>query len=333
MSPKDLTQVLCHLDNAPENRDPNLLVGFDLMDDAGVYKISDELALVQTVDFFTPIVDNPFLFGQIAAANAFSDVYAMGGSPLTALSIACFSTSVEHDVLAKILKGGEAKIKEAGAVLLGGHTVTDEEIKYGLSVTGMIHPEKVITNAGARPGDSLILTKPLGTGILTTGHKFDFITEYQLSEAIQSMLTLNRGASESMQKIGVHSCTDVTGFGLVGHSMEMAKASHVKIRIRFDQVPFMDLVHDLVLKESVPGGAYSNLAHFSSDVFFSENITEADKIMICDPQTSGGLLISVSKEKADELVDLINQNQPAWAKIIGEVSEKDGEDKHYIEVY
>ena len=332
MSPKDLAQVLCHLDKTQYKDDPNVLVSFDLMDDAGVYRISDYMALVQTVDFFTPIVDDPFMYGQIAAANAFSDIYAMGGKPLTALSIACFSPSVDPGLLSEILKGGEAKIKEAGAVLLGGHTVTDEEIKYGLAVTGMIHPEKVITNAGAKPGDALIITKPLGTGILTTGHKFDFIKESELEEAILSMTTLNRSASEAMQKAGVKGCTDVTGFGLIGHSMEMAKASQVKIRIHYDRIPVMKQVLDLAAKEAIPGGAYSNMSHFQSEVCIIKNITDPEKIIIFDPQTSGGLLMSVPKDQADSLVALINENQPAWAGVIGEVIEKGGDDEHFIEV-
>ena len=201
-----------------------------------------------------------------------------------------------------------------------------------MSVTGLVHPEKVVTNAGAQPGDILILTKPLGTGILTTGHKFDFIAENQLEEAVLSMSTLNRGASEAMQKVGIHGCTDVSGFGLLGHSMEMAKASQVKIRINFRQIPIMNLVYDLVQKEAVPGGAYSNMSHFQSEVSFNKNITDAEKIIIFDPQTSGGLLISVSKDQAEELVALINESQPAWARVIGEVVEKDGDHDHYIEV-
>ena len=221
----DLAQVLCHLDDNDKKRDPNLIVGFDKSDDAGVYKLSDELALVQTVDFFTPVVDDPYLYGQIAAANSLSDIYAMGGKPLTALNIACFSCSITPTILAEILNGGADKIKEAGAVLVGGHTVTDKEVKYGLSVTGLVEPSKVITNSGAKPGDVLILTKPLGTGILTTSFKFDLISDEELKEAANVMSTLNKTASEEMQKIGVNACTDITGFGLMGHSYEMAKGN------------------------------------------------------------------------------------------------------------
>ena len=332
MSPKDLAQVLCQLDKTPSESDPNVLVGFDLMDDAGVYKLSPELALVQTVDFFTPIVDDPYVFGRIAAANAFSDVYAMGGKPLTALSIACFSSSVGPEILAQILKGGESITKEAGAVLLGGHTVTDEEIKYGLSITGTVHPDRVVTNAGARPGDLLILTKPIGTGILTTGHKYDLITEEELEEAILSMSTLNRGASEAMQSMGIDGCTDVTGFGLLGHSLEMAKASRVKIQIDFDRVPFLPLVPQLIEKEAVPGGAYANRSFCIKDVLFGESMNETRQIMASDPQTSGGLLIAVSQDKAEHLVELINRNQPPWARIIGRVLEKAGNDEPSLEI-
>lgn len=332
MSPKDLAQVLCQLDKTPSESDPNVLIGFDLMDDAGVYKLTPELALVQTVDFFTPIVDDPYIFGQIAATNAFSDIYAMGGKPLTALSIACFSTSVGSEVLTQILKGGESVTKEAGAVLLGGHTVTDEEIKYGLSITGTVHPDKVITNAGARPGDLLILTKPIGTGILTTAHKFDLIAEKELEEAILSMSTLNRYASEVMQSMNIHGCTDVTGFGLLGHSLEMANASQVRIRIDFDRIPFLDLVPQLIKKDAVPGGAYANRSYCINDAFFGKTMDEIRQIMVCDPQTSGGLLIAAPPEKAEELVKRINEKQPPWARIIGQVLEKAEEDGSIVEV-
>lgn len=332
MSPKDLSQVLCQLDKASPESDPNVLVGFDLMDDAGVYKLSDDLALVQTVDFFTPIVDDPYIFGRIAAANAFSDIYAMGGKPLTALSIACFSTSVGPEILAQILKGGESIIKEAGAVLLGGHTVTDEEIKYGLSVTGTVHPNRVTTNAGARPGDLLVLTKPLGTGILTTGHKYNLINEKELDEAVLSMSTLNKWASEAIQSMEITGCTDVTGFGLLGHSLEMAKASHVKIQIDFDRLPFLNLLPQLIEKEAVPGGAYANRSFCSKEVSFGEAIDEAKQLMVSDPQTSGGLLIAVSPDKAETLVSRINEKQPPWARIIGRVLEKAGEDDPSVEI-
>ena len=313
---------MCHLDHDDKNRDPNLIVGFNKSDDAGVYKISSELALVQTIDFFTPVVDDPYLYGQIAAANSLSDVYAMGGKPLTVLNVACFSCSLDMAILAQILKGGAQKIKEAGAVLVGGHTVTDKEVKYGLSVTGTVDPQKVVTNSGAKPGDVLILTKPIGTGIITTSFKFDLINEEGLHEAALVMSTLNKAASESMQKIGVNACTDITGFGLLGHSYEMAAGSEVQIKIYSSKVRLMKKVIELIQMDSVPGGAYSNMDYFGKWVNFDDSITKANRIALFDPQTSGGLLISVSAEKAHELIEELHENSVEWAEIIGEVLEK-----------
>ena len=312
---------MCRLDN-DKNPDPDLLVGFNKSDDAGVYRISPQLALVQTVDFFTPVVDDPFLYGQIAAANALSDVYAMGGKPLTVLNIACFSCSLEPAVLARILKGGTQKIKEAGAVLVGGHTITDKEIKYGLSVTGTVDPQKVVTNSGAKPGDVLILTKPVGSGIITTSFKFDLIGEEELQEAALVMSTLNRAASEAMQKIGVHACTDITGFGLLGHSYEMAAGSEVDLKIDSSKVPLMKKVIELIEKDSIPGGAYSNMQYFGQWVDFNDSVAKANRIALFDPQTSGGLLISVPAEKAGDLLKELQENSVELAGIIGEVVEK-----------
>ncbi len=314
---------MCHLDKNTDNRDPNLLVGFDMSDDAGVYQISPDIALVQTVDFFTPIVDDPFLYGQIAAANSLSDIYAMGGKPLTALSIACFSCSLDPNILVEILKGGEDKIKESGTILLGGHTVTDEEIKYGLSVTGTIHPDKVVTNSGAKPGDLLILTKPIGTGIITTAFKFDMISEAETKEATTNMATLNRAASEAMQRVGVNACTDVTGFGLLGHGCEMANGSKVVIRINREKVPVMAGVLALIEREAVPGGAFANRKYFQDLIAFDAAVSETLRIALFDPQTSGGLLISVPHEKADELMAEINSGNESRAVIIGEVFAKE----------
>lgn len=315
-----MAQVLCHLDDNKE-RDPNLIVGFDKSDDAGVYKLSEELALVQTVDFFTPVVDDPYLYGQIAAANSLSDIYAMGGKPLTALNIACFSCSIDSSILAKILQGGADKIKEAGAVLAGGHTVTDNEIKYGLSVTGTINPSKVITNSGAKAGDVLILTKPIGAGIMTTAFKRDLICEHELHEAAVAMSTLNKAASEAMQKIGANACTDITGFGLLGHSYEMAEGSKVQIKIHSDKVPFMKNVIQLIQIGAVPGGAYSNMDFFGKWVNFKDYVDKDTTVALFDPQTSGGLLISVPKEKSIELLEELNAKVEIKSEIIGEVLE------------
>lgn len=325
MGPEDLAQVLRHLDNENVIKDPNLLVGYDKSDDAGVYRISDELALVQTVDFFTPVVDDPYLYGQIAAANALSDVYAMGGKPLTALNIACFSCSLDAGILAQILKGGAQKVKEAGAVLAGGHTVTDNEIKYGLSITGTINPQKLVTNSGARPGDVLILTKPLGAGILTTSFKFDLIDEEELGEAAHVMATLNKAASGAMQKTGVNACTDITGFGLLGHSFEMAEGSGVAIRLESSKIKLMNKVIELIDKDSIPGGAFSNMHYFGKWVDFDTSVAKALRVTLFDPQTSGGLLISVPGSKAGELLEEMKANSVEWAEVIGEVVERNSQ--------
>lgn len=313
---------MCQLDKNTENRDPNLLVGFDMSDDAGVYRISEDMALVQTVDFFTPIVDDPFMYGQIAAANSLSDIYAMGGKPMTALSIACFSCALDPRILAEILKGGENKIKESGTLLIGGHTVSDNEIKYGLAVTGTVHPSKVVTNAGARPGDILILTKAIGTGILTTAFKFDMVGEDELAEAVASMATLNKAASEAMQKIGVNACTDITGFGLLGHAIELASASGVLLNIDCSNVPLMKNVLRLIEEEAIPGGAFANKRYFKDRISFSEEIHEKYRIAFFDPQTSGGLLISVPEDRSDDLLRELQSAGVEIAAIIGTVCEK-----------
>ncbi|MBE6052761.1 MAG: selenide, water dikinase SelD [Clostridium sartagoforme] len=326
-TPDDLAKVLKNIEVKEEDRDPNLLVGFDKSDDAGVYKISDDLALVQTVDFFTPVANDPYTYGQIAAANALSDVYAMGGKPLTALNLSCFSATIGADILAEILKGGADKIREAGATIAGGHTITDEEIKYGVSVTGLVHPDKVISNSGAKVGDLLILTKPLGSGVLTTALKIEFITDEEFEEAAKVMSTLNKIASEEMQKIGANSCTDITGFGLIGHSYEMAAGSGVALEINSKKIPIMNKVGDLVKEYCLPSGAYSNEKHFEKWVSFGENIDDTMRLTLFDPQTSGGLLISVSEDKAKELLMNINNRSEIQAEIIGRVVEANKDNK------
>ncbi|MCF0148536.1 MAG: selenide, water dikinase SelD [Clostridium sp.] len=320
-TPEDLAKVLKHIEVKEDERDPNLLVGFDKSDDAGVYKISDDLALVQTVDFFTPVSNDPYTYGQIAAANALSDVYAMGGKPLTALNLSCFSATIGADILSEILRGGADKIREAGATIAGGHTITDEEIKYGVSVTGIINPNKIISNSGAKVGDKLILTKPLGSGVLTTALKIDFITDEEFKEAEKVMSTLNKIASEEMQKIGVNSCTDITGFGFVGHSYEMAAGSGVALEIDSKKIPVMKKVKELVKEYCLPSGAYTNEKHFEKWVKFMDNIDDATRLTFFDPQTSGGLLISVEESKAEELLNNINSRSEIKAEIIGRVIE------------
>ena len=317
IGPADLAQVLSKLPLREHN--PNLLVGLDTSDDAGVYKLTDDLALVQTVDFFTPIVDDPYSFGQVAAANAISDIYAMGGKPLTVLNIVAFPIrTLDKNVLTEILRGASDKVKEAGATLVGGHSIDDNEPKFGLAVTGLIHPQKVRTNAGAKPNDKLILTKPIGVGILTTSIKKDQLNEDEVNQVIQVMATLNKVAAETMESYDVHACTDVTGFGLLGHAFEMAKGSHVGMRIIQSQVPVLPRVRELAEAGFVPGGTKNNFAHLQGSVTYPETVDQIDRWILCDAVTSGGLLISIANNQAELLLaDLLKANVDA--SIIGEI--------------
>jgi len=283
------------LSRLPRVADPNLLVGFETADDAGVYRLSGDLAIVQTVDFFTPIVDDPFTFGAIAAANALSDIYAMGGKPLTALSILAWPGSSGLDDLEQILKGGTSKIHEAGCVVLGGHSVTDPEIKFGYAITGTVHPQRIRANSGARPGDVLVLTKPLGTGVISTALKRGIAQEEHVQAAIASMLTLNRAAAEAMDGLNIHAVTDITGFGLLGHAREVALASGVSLDIRASQVPFLPGAIDCARAGALPGGLKNNREFVEICV---EGAAELDDLLY-DPQTSGGLLISLPREDAN----------------------------------
>lgn len=318
IGPADLSQVLRNL--PPAEPDPNLLVGLDTSDDAGVYKLNDDLALVQTLDFFTPIVDDPYSFGQIAAANALSDIYAMGGKPLTVLNIVAFPIStLDKGVLTEILRGAADKVKEAGATLVGGHSIDDKEPKFGLSVTGLVHPDRVRSNAGARPGDKIILTKPIGVGIMTTSIKNDKLSAEEIQRVTNVMSTLNKRSAEVMDGYDVHACTDVTGFGLMGHSLEMAKGSGVEIRIRKQDVPVLPRVRELAEQGLVPGGSKNNYDHVRNSVIFPEEMDQTDRYILCDAVTSGGLLISIGADQADKLhQELIDQG--VEAKIIGEVT-------------
>jgi selenide, water dikinase len=301
IGPADLSEVIRTL--PPSVPNPNLLVGIETSDDAGVYKLSDELALVQTVDFFTPIVDDPYAFGQIAAANAISDIYAMGGKPLTALNIVAFPIrTLDKQVLAEILRGAGDKMQEAGITLVGGHSIDDNEPKFGLAVTGLVHPQKVRTNAGAVPGDKLILTKPIGVGILTTSIKKDRLTEEEVARVTQVMATLNKTAAETMEPYNVHACTDVTGFGLIGHALEMARGSQVGIRLTASDVPVLPRVRELAEEGFVPGGTKNNFAHVEHAVTFPEELDQIGRWVLCDAVTSGGLLISVAGDEAQELL-------------------------------
>jgi selenide, water dikinase len=273
--------------------DPKLLVGLSTSDDAGVYQLTRDLALVQTVDFFTPIVDDAFDFGRIAATNALSDVYAMGGTPVTALNIAAFPIdTLDEGILRRILEGGAVVAEAAGVVILGGHTVKDEEPKYGMAVTGTIHPAKIVTNAGARPGDHLLLTKPIGAGILTTARRRDGIPESDLAPVIAEMTRLNAAARDTMLAHNAHAATDVTGFGLLGHAVEMARASHVGVEIDALSVPLFPRVLELIDLDFVPSGTEGNLTHHAEFTSYADHVTGAIRVALSDAMTSGGLLIS-----------------------------------------
>jgi len=292
-------------------------------EDASVYKLTDDLAIVQTIDFFTPIVDDPYSFGQIAAANAMSDVYAMGGKPLTAMNVVCFPIkTMDISILKKILAGGVDKVHEAEAILVGGHSIEDEELKYGLSVTGTIHPAKVVLNNGARVGDRLILTKPLGTGIISTGLKGKVIDEEAMVKVIKSMATLNRKAAELMQEIGVHACTDVTGFGLLGHAGEMIEGTDVAMLIHSATVPFFPEAKELAEMGMIPGGLHRNREFRLNMVEIAKEVPDYLADILFDPQTSGGLLISVSEQKAPVLLEKMHQEGIEEAVVIGEVVAK-----------
>ena len=296
-------------------------MGLEHADDAGVYRLSDDLALIHTIDFFTPIVDDPYTFGQIAAANALSDVYAMGGKPLTAMNVVCFPIhTMDISILQEILKGGLDKMGEAKVTLVGGHSVEDAELKYGLSVTGTIHPKHIITNGGAKPGDKLILTKPLGTGIINTAIKAKMASKQSIAKVIQTMTTLNGNASEIMQTVGVNSCTDITGFGFLGHACEMAKASDVGMVIHTSSIPFFAEAEEYARTGLVPGGTHRNRKFRAHQIEMDPVISPEMIDILFDAQTSGGLLISVAQEKADELLNRLKKEGIEEAVIIGEIT-------------
>jgi len=309
------------LSDIPAQTDDRVLVDFRTADDAGVYRWESGPALVQTVDFFTPIVDDPYVYGQIAAANALSDIYAMGGTPVTALAIAAFpKDDLEPDTIRAILMGGFDKLREAGVALLGGHTVQDREIKFGYAVTGAIDPARVLTNAGARPGDVLFLTKPLGTGIVGTAIKFARAPEALASEAIASMRTLNRAAADAIHSLpagAVHACTDITGFGLIGHASAVARASGVTLDIHADRVPLFDGVLPLA-SGNRSGGLGSNQEYFSPGVVVTAGVDASLEILLYDPQTSGGLLVAVAPGAADELAGALKRAD-VQTRVIGSV--------------
>lgn len=302
--------------------DERLLVGFDTSDDAAVYKLDDNKALIQTLDFFTPMVDDPYLFGQIAASNSLSDVYAMGGKPIVAMNIVCFPSCYDMSILGEILKGGADKVMEAGAILVGGHTVDDKEPKYGLSVAGLVHPDRVLANSGAKPGDALILTKPIGTGIVSTGMKADMVQKSTVDEVVKIMAHLNKYAAEALDGFEVNSVTDITGFGFLGHAAEMAKGSGVTLEIFSGDVPVMSEAEELAKMGIIPAGMYRNKKFIQNDVK-CEGVSEPIMDILYDPQTSGGLLVSVPQEHARALADKMISCGSLEAKIVGRVLSKE----------
>jgi selenide,water dikinase len=308
----------------------HVIVGLDKADDAGVYKITDDLAMIQTVDFFTPVVDDPYSFGQIAAANALSDIYAMGGTPKTAMNLVAFpAKDMDIAILREIIQGGMDKMVEAGVVLVGGHSVEDKELKYGLSVTGFAHPDRILTKKGIRLGDSLVLTKPLGTGIINTAIKADLASKEIIEIVTRLMATLNRQAADIMKDYPVHACTDITGFGLLGHLTEMIVGSQYGIRVRADTIPILPEALDYAGMGLVPGGAFNNRAFYAPGVEIAPSVDPFVQDVLFDPQTSGGLLISVEGDSTKGLIRNLKEKGIHEATMIGEVVSKP---KQMIEV-
>lgn len=317
MGPGALTEILHDLPNV---KDRDLLVGYDSSDDAAVYRVSDDVAVIETVDFFTPIVDDPYLFGQIAAANALSDVYAMGGEPRVAMNLLCVPNCLPKEDVRAILEGGHSKAVEAGCVIAGGHTIQDSEPKYGLCVTGFVHPDRILKNVGAQPGDVLVLTKPIGSGVLTTALKADLISASSRDAAYAHMATLNKAAGDAVRQVSdVHACTDITGFGLLGHSFEMAEGSGVTIRLHGKALPLMDEALDMAEMGIIPSGAYRNMDYVKPHLAVLPSAQQALLDLAADPQTSGGLLVALPREQAERLLSLLRPFAP-WSAIVGEVS-------------
>ena len=316
LAPRDLVQVLSEL--PPQPSDANVLVGYEKADDAGVFRLRDDVALVQTVDFFTPIADDPETYGRIAAINSLNDIYAMGGRPLTALALVCYPQKEEMSVLKRILSGGQRTMNEEGVIVLGGHSVDDDQIKFGYAVTGLVHPDKVVKNSGAKPGDLLILTKPLGTGAITTAIKRGVAKEETVSAAMRVMTQSAARAAEMMVRVGAHACTDITGFGLIGHAYELARASGVSLRIAAGRVPLLPDVLELISQGMLTRGDRNNRAYVGDAVEIAPYVSREMQSALFDPQTAGGLLISLSPAAAEEFIGKVE------AYIIGEVIERDG---------
>jgi selenide,water dikinase len=324
MDPGVLVQVLRPLQNLfLTEAHPELLVGLGMADDAAVYRLNSQQAMISTIDFFTPVVDDPYDYGAIAAANAMSDVYAMGGDVLFALNIAAFPPDMDPGFVTEILRGGAEKVIEAGAVIAGGHTIQDKEPKYGLSVTGMVHPEHIFTKGGARPGDRLILTKPLGTGTISTALKRDIVHPEHVATMVESMKRLNRCAAVAGQVVGVRAATDITGFGLLGHATEMTQAGGVRFRFWMDAIPLLPGASEYAADWVFPGGSHNNKAFYSHTVNFDESIPEERQMLLWDAQTSGGLLLAVPAGRVDDFFgECAKHEQQAW--VVGEVIEGEG---------
>lgn len=330
IGPEVLSEVLSKLPKNSGDKLENLLVGLDTSDDAAIYKLNDSQALIQTLDFFTPMVDDPYIFGQIAAANSLSDIYAMGGEPIVAMNIVCFPNCQDMWILSEILRGGMDKVKESGALLVGGHTIDDKEPKYGLSVSGLVEPDKVLSNAGSRPGDVLVITKPIGMGILNNAYKGQILSKEAEKELIDVMTHLNKYAAKSFDKFDISSVTDITGFGLLGHALEMAKGSNTSLEIVAKDVPVIAQTYEMAKMGMVPAGAYNNMGYIQDDVKINEYIEEYLEDVLYDPQTSGGLLIAVRSDQAEALCEDMLANGSIDAKIIGRVVEKEDKYIHVI---
>ena len=325
MGPEALAQVLRPLQGLfPASKYPELVVGLEVSDDAAVYRLTDDVAVILTVDFFTPVVDDPCDYGAVAAANAMSDVYAMGGQVALALNICGFPSDLPAEIVTEILRGGAEKVLEAGGALAGGHTVNDKEPKYGLAVMGLVHPDRILTKGGARPGDVLVLTKPLGVGIITTALKSGVARAEHIVPAVASMKMLNKHAARLLQEIGVHACTVVTGFALLGHGNEMAERSNARFVFHAEQIPFLDGAKQYAEDWLFPGGTCRNQQAYGEVVRFAPGISEELQQLLFTPETSGGLLAAVSPEKIERLQELFRGEQDVW--VIGEVAEGAGID-------
>jgi len=319
ISPKQLEEILKYL---PLPKDPNILVDIDTHDDAGVYKVNDDLALVLTTDFFPPVCSDPYEFGQIAAANSISDVYAMGGDPVLALNIMMFpAAKLPMEAYAEILKGGFDKATEAGVRIIGGHTLDDYPPKYGLAVVGYIHPGKIITNAGVIPGDSLILTKPIGTGVILAGHRLGMVSDDNLAEAKRLMKLLNKTGAEVMKRYNIRGATDITGFGLAGHTLKMAKASKVSLIINMKEVPLIGNSYQLIDDGCIPGASFRNLDYAEKDIDFASDLDYNLKMIAFDAQTSGGLLFSAPSDKVNKILEDLRSAGLSDSKVIGYATE------------